>query len=105
LHSEAASTPTKLGDLVDVVLAYMPESIFRLVGLIPMSGIQLVQRYKRVTDELAQQLIAQHGDNDDDESGFVSHLCVYPIQPDADPSNTFSALQQQYRYRNRDPTQ
>jgi hypothetical protein len=68
-----------MGDIVDVVLAYMPESIFRLVGMIPMSGIQLVQRYKRVTDELAQKLVVQHGDNNGDESSFVSHLCMLPF--------------------------
>jgi len=51
----------------------MPESIFRLVGLIPMSGIQLVQKYIRVTDELARQLVAQHAENNDDDS-LVSHL-------------------------------
>jgi hypothetical protein len=81
----------------------MPESIFQLVGLIPMSGIQLVQKYKRATNEVARQLVAHQGANNDDDS-FVSHLCVYPMQPDADPSDTDSALQQRYRYRDRHPS-
>jgi hypothetical protein len=79
LHSESASTPTNLGDLVDVVLSYMPESIFQLVCLLPISGMKLVQKYKRVTHELARQLVAQRRDNNDDETSFVSHLCVHPI--------------------------
>ena len=70
---ECASIPSKLGDLVDVVLAHMPERIFRLACLLPTSGMKLVQKYKRVTDELAGRLVAQHGD--DDES-LVSHLCA-----------------------------
>jgi hypothetical protein len=79
LLSESASTPTKLGDLIDVVLAHMPERIFQLACLLPLSDLKLVRKYKRVTDDWARQLVAQHGDNNDDESSFVSHLCGYPI--------------------------
>jgi hypothetical protein len=78
LYSESAATLSKLGDLLDVFLAYMPEDIFQLLGLLPISGMMLLQTYKRVTDELGRQMVVQHGDNTDDES-FVSHLCVYPF--------------------------
>jgi hypothetical protein len=80
LQSESASTPTKLADLIDMILAYMPESIFQLVGRLPISGMKLVQKYKRVTDELARQLVGHQGDDNVDQS-FVSHLCVCPIRP------------------------
>jgi hypothetical protein len=86
--SESSSTPTKFGDLIDLVLAYMPESIFQLACRLPISEMMLVQTYKRVTDELARQLVAQKGDNIDDDS-FVSHLCVHPIPSVADLPNTF----------------
>jgi hypothetical protein len=69
----------------------MPESIFQLAGLLPISGMMLVQKYKRATDELARQLVAQHGDNNDDES-FVSHFRVHPLLSDGDLSNTFQCV-------------
>jgi hypothetical protein len=77
-----------MADLVDLVLAYVPESIFQLVKLLPISSMMLVQKYKQVTNELAGQLVAQQGDNYDDKN-FVSRLCVYPIQPDAELANAF----------------
>jgi hypothetical protein len=50
--------------------------------------MKLVRKYKRVTEELARQLVAQQGDNIDDDS-FISHLCVHPIPPDVELADTF----------------
>jgi hypothetical protein len=86
-RSESAATPTKLADLIDLILVYMPEKIFQLACRLPISAMMLVQKYKRVTDELARQLVAQQEDNNDSES-FVSHLCVYRIQHVADLTDT-----------------
>jgi hypothetical protein len=58
----------------------MSESIFQLACRLPISGMILVQNYKRLTDELSRRLDAQQGNNNDDES-FVPHLGVHHIHP------------------------
>ncbi|KAJ7745913.1 cytochrome P450 [Mycena maculata] len=59
---DSLSDPTKFGQLLDAVLPYVPDSIFRLAFHLPIPSMGLIREYHKMTDELSFNLAAQKRD-------------------------------------------
>ncbi|KAJ7459564.1 cytochrome P450 [Mycena galericulata] len=57
---DAVSNPTKLGQLLDAALPYIPDLFLRGISHLPIPGTQLFRKYMKLTDELALRLAGQH---------------------------------------------
>ncbi|KAJ7442382.1 cytochrome P450 [Mycena galericulata] len=66
---DSLSNPTKFGQLLDAVLPYVPDPIFRLAFHLPISSMGLIREYHKMTEELSFNLAAQK--RDDVGSGFI----------------------------------
>ncbi|KAJ7489760.1 hypothetical protein B0H11DRAFT_1061538 [Mycena galericulata] len=56
---DAVSSPTKLGQLFDAALPYVPDLFLRGISYLPIPGTQLFRKYMKLTDELALRLAGQ----------------------------------------------
>ncbi|KAJ7513123.1 cytochrome P450 [Mycena galericulata] len=76
---DSASSPTKLAQLIDAALPYIPDVVLGLALKLPIPTTRMFRQHKRFTDELALQLVEPEK-HDDEVSGvaqsFMSALVV-----------------------------
>ncbi|KAJ7760796.1 cytochrome P450 [Mycena olivaceomarginata] len=77
---DLVSSPTEVMQLVDAVLAFIPNSVFRLACDLPIPGLlQLIQKYKKITDALSFDWVAEKRGNDGSgATDFLSSLGDVP---------------------------
>jgi hypothetical protein len=66
--SDSISNPTKLGQLADAVLPYIPEPVLRWAMDLPLPIMLQIREYTRLTDELSRQLVQQKRDDEEYEN-------------------------------------
>ncbi|KAJ7872942.1 cytochrome P450 [Mycena leptocephala] len=65
---DSISNPTKLGQLADAVLPYIPEPVLRRAMDLPLPIMLQIREYTRLTDELSRQLVQQKRDDEEYEN-------------------------------------
>ncbi|KAJ7488981.1 cytochrome P450 [Mycena latifolia] len=82
---DSVSSLTKFALLIDAVLRYIPDPILRLASTLPTSGTEFLQKYKRLTDDLARDLVRQKRDTEGFgiDQTFISQF----IRPDDSDGN------------------
>ncbi|KAJ7459585.1 cytochrome P450 [Mycena galericulata] len=72
---DSASSPTKFAQLIDATLPYIPDVILRLAWQLPIGAMRTFHEHKKITDELALQLVEQKR-RDEVAQDFMSALVV-----------------------------
>ncbi|KAJ7055710.1 cytochrome P450 [Mycena amicta] len=72
---DAVSGARKLSQLVEAIIAYIPDWLFRILLVLPLPGLRTLQEYIRVTDELGHRLVvAKKASGEEGDGSFVGRL-------------------------------
>ncbi|KAF7378305.1 Cytochrome P450 [Mycena sanguinolenta] len=59
IMTDSVSSPTKVMQVLDAALAFIPDRVFRLICNFPLPGMGMIQEYKKLTNALSFHLIGE----------------------------------------------
>jgi len=75
---DSSASPTKLGQLGDAMLAYIPDAVVHLASHLPVPTMRMVKKYQRLTEALSNHLVQQKRETAGagQDHGLIGHFVM-----------------------------